>query len=165
MKKVLVLGPSGSGKTTLGLKLGQTHNLKCLHLDSIAFKPNWILRGYDDINEDLHKFMFEHDRWVMDGNWRKLLFHERLQAADTIIYLDYGLEISKNGVMERYEKYKGGPRPDVPQCIDNLDKDFLDYIENFEENSGKYLKQLIRGIKDKQVLIFQNREETNDYFK
>ena len=46
--KILVLGFSGSGKSTLARNLSNHYNLPLLHIDSIHFLPNWIIRDKND---------------------------------------------------------------------------------------------------------------------
>ncbi len=165
MRKVVILGPSGSGKTTLGLKISNSIGAKSLHLDGISFNKGWIMKPVEDIIDTLGKFLLQNDSWVIDGNWRKLLFERRLEECDTIIYLDYGLEVSKEGVYERYARFKGKPRPDVPQCIDSIDDKFEEYLESYEEVRGKAIKaRIIEMSSVKQVHVFKTREEANSFF-
>ncbi len=90
----------------------------------------------------------------------------RLQYADTVIYLDYGLDVSINGVMERHNKYIGKPRPDVPQCVETIDNEFLNYVHNFEEKRGVFLKNKIKKLDISiEVFIFKSREETDEFIK
>ncbi len=165
MERILILGPSGTGKTTLSIKLSKLLNIPSLHLDGISFNEGWVLRKQEEIREDLLNFLNDNEKWVIDGNWRKSL-DLRLEYADTLIYLDYGLEVSINGVKERNKKYNGKSRPDVPQCIEIVDPEFLNYVHNFEQERGIFLKQKIKNLnKNIKVLVFKSREETEEFIK
>lgn len=159
MKRVIILGPSGSGKTTLSLKLEKLLNLSPLHLDALHFESGWALRDKLVVRQEIEKFMNENNTWVMDGNWRHSL-PLRLTRADTVIYLDYGVEVSREGVLQRNLECDGKSRPDVPQCIEKLDDEFWEYVENFEETTGKDLKGRISKLGEGiDVHIFKSRVE------
>ena len=164
MKRVLILGPSGTGKTTLSLKLEKLLNLSPLHLDALHFKSGWELREKSMVREEIKKFMNENNTWVMDGNWSHSL-PLRLMKADTVIYLDYGVEVSREGVLQRNRDHNGKSRPDIPQCIERLDDEFWGYIENFEETTGKSLKERISKLdKGIDVYIFKSRKDCEVFF-
>ncbi|SUN05625.1 DNA topology modulation protein [Streptococcus agalactiae] len=84
--KIAIIGYSGSGKSTLARKLGNYYNCNVLHLDSIHFAPNWEERKYDDMIDDVSS-MLEKRTWIIEGNYKKLLYQERLADADEIIFL------------------------------------------------------------------------------
>ena len=86
--RIQVCGYSGSGKSTLSKKLGQIYNVKVLHIDTIHFEPNWVIRDNNLMEEDIKKFLEENDSWVIDGNYYR---HnkERFDLADKIIYLKF----------------------------------------------------------------------------
>ncbi len=115
------------------------------------------------MEKELLEFINNNDKWIIDGNWRQCL-DIRLQYANTVIYLDYKLDVYKKGVIDRYNKYKGKHRLDIPQCIEKLDSDFLSNVENYEETRGVVWKDRLKNFdKNINVLIFKSREEVEKF--
>ena len=87
MKKVAVFGKPGSGKSTFSKKLAEKANLPLIALDSLIYNP-------DGTSVERHVYTKAHDEilsspaWLIDGLGPISSFHQRLEAADTLIYID-----------------------------------------------------------------------------
>jgi hypothetical protein len=89
MKRVVILGRGASGKSTLARRLGYITGLPVTELDKIFWqegliatpRAKWIL---------VQEKIVAEDRWIIEGD---LEHYVRLQAADTIILLDFSLLI------------------------------------------------------------------------
>jgi adenylate kinase family enzyme len=165
MNKVVILGASGTGKTTICRRLGEKLNLKILHLDSVYWKKDWDNISKSDFNIYMKRFLLENKNWVIDGNYsNNLHFDYRLEACDTIIYLDFGIQVSLHGIHERALKYKHTSRADMAEgCIEGIDQEFLQYVA-FYRNKNMLLKAHIKKYENKKkVLIFKSREELNSW--
>ncbi len=165
MNKVVILGASGTGKTTICRRLGEKFNLKVLHLDSVYWKKDWDNISKSDFNIYMKRFLLENKNWVIDGNYsNNLHFDYRLEACDTIIYLDFGIQVSLHGIHERALKYKHTSRADMAEgCIEGIDQEFLQYVA-FYRNKNMLLKAHIKKYENKKkVLIFKSREELNSW--
>jgi adenylate kinase family enzyme len=87
MKKIAVFGKPGSGKSTLSKYLASATGITLYPLDSIVYKSNGEMvdrRTYDTEHEKI----LSSDSWIIDGFGPMESFYERLDAADTLIYID-----------------------------------------------------------------------------
>lgn len=165
--KIMILGPSGTGKTTICRQLSEKLNIPLLHLDSVYWKKDWERISKDDFHHFMRHYLSKHNSWAIDGNYtNNIHFKARLDLADIIVYLDYGKQVSLQGIHNRAKTFKHQVRPDMaPGCYEGIDNIFLTYVNNFDVFKGKYLKALINQYKKKkQVLIFKTREELYDWY-
>jgi adenylate kinase family enzyme len=92
MEKVAVFGNTGGGKSTLSKKIADIAGLPLYALDKIQFRT-----GGDRVpNEDFlraHQEILAHDRWVIDGFGSMETIWQRLDLADTLIYIDLPLYV------------------------------------------------------------------------
>jgi adenylate kinase family enzyme len=87
MKKVAVFGKPGSGKSTLSKKLAAATGIGLHQLDSIVYTKNGNL--VDQKSFDLkHGNILSTDTWIIDGFGPIDSFNNRLEVADTLIYID-----------------------------------------------------------------------------
>lgn len=163
MNKIVILGASGTGKTHTCRILGKKLNLKILHLDSVYWKRNWNNISKGDFDILMKEFLLKNKYWAIDGNYsNNKHFKYRLDAADTIIYLDFSKQVSLHGIHERAHKYKHMVRADMAEgCVEGIDQEFLQYVA-FYRRKNILLKAIVKKYeKKKQVLIFKSREELN----
>ncbi|MEL6861589.1 MAG: isopentenyl transferase family protein [Pseudomonadota bacterium] len=85
--RIIVLGPSNAGKSTLAIAISEQTNLPVVHLDQLQHLPNtdWQARSEAEFKA-LHDEAIIRDRWVMDGNYSRLM-PQRLERATGIILL------------------------------------------------------------------------------
>ncbi len=87
MKKVAVFGNAGGGKSTLSQRLADMTGLPWVPLDSIKYQP-----GGGEVPpaefKAAHDALMEQDQWVVDGFGSLDTVWERLEVADTLVYLD-----------------------------------------------------------------------------
>ena len=103
MKKIAVFGKPGSGKSTLSKSLASAVGIKLYQLDSIEYEANGkrIDRTIYDME---HNKILSYDSWVVDGFGPMKSFYERLDAADTLIYIDLPYVLSYWFVTKRLIK-------------------------------------------------------------
>ena len=87
MKKVAVFGNAGGGKSTLSKRLAEMTGLPWVPLDSLKYQP-----GGDEVPHDefkaAHGELLKQDQWIVDGFGSIDTVWERLNVADTLVYLD-----------------------------------------------------------------------------
>ena len=133
MNRVLVLGSSGSGKSTLARRLGDVTGLPVIHLDAEYWKPGWIETADEEFAERIQA-LAAGERWIMDG-YHRVCLDVRLQAADTIVFLDLPRRVCLWRVVKRWLRHRGQTRPDMgPHCPEKVDLEFIRYIWSFNRS-------------------------------
>lgn len=86
--RICIMGPSGSGKSTLAKAVAQAKGLDVVHLDQLHHMPHtdWVPRPADEFAA-LHDAAIAGSRWVIEGNYSRLL-PQRLARATGFILLD-----------------------------------------------------------------------------
>ena len=100
----------------------------------------------------------------MDGHYGSTM-DIRLQAADTVIYLDFPRHVCLWRVIKRYVRNRGRTRPDVGEgCQEKIDLEFLLYIWRFKGNKKRILQRLetSRG-QGKQIVRLRSNNQVNHY--
>ncbi|MDD1783117.1 adenylate kinase [Enterovibrio sp. ZSDZ35] len=103
MEKIAVFGKPGSGKSTISKALASAAVLPLHQLDSIVYKPNGEFVAREEF-ECIHDNIMSSERWIIDGLGPISAFHKRLDAADTLIYIDLPYPVSYWFVTKRLLK-------------------------------------------------------------
>lgn len=100
-QRICIIGLSAGGKSTLAQALGKKLNIEFFHLDQLAHKPNtnWEEQDETIFIDSYRNLLTNHDRWIIEGNYSKLM-PERFEQATSIIWLDF----NKWGSVFRYLK-------------------------------------------------------------
>ena len=159
MKKVIVIGCPGSGKSTFSRALHDVTGLPLFHLDMMYWNADRSIVDKPIFLQRLSNTM-QNDAWIIDGNYASTLAL-RLQACDTVIFLDYPLDVCLRGIQAR----KGSARPDMPwvEQQDEEDADFIQFIKNYNSQNRPTVLALLKQHSDKQIHIFKTRNEANDF--
>ena len=85
--RIMVLGPSNAGKSTLALSIADRLSLPVVHLDRLQHLPNtdWQPRPEAEFKA-LHDKAILEEKWVMDGNYSRLM-PARFERATGVILL------------------------------------------------------------------------------
>ena len=159
MKKIMVIGCPGSGKSTFSRKLHNITKIPLFHLDMLYWNPNRTTVEKTIFLKRLSDIICK-DEWIIDGNYGSTI-ELRLRACDTVIFLDYSLDICLEGVKER----RGKVRMDIPwiEAIDEEDTEFMDFIKNYNLQSKPKVIELLNKYFYKDIYIFKNRDEANEF--
>ena len=81
----MIIGTTGAGKTTFGKALAVKLGATFTELDALHWHADWT--PAEDFTAQVEQAL-EAERWVVDGNYRKVQ-ELVLARADTVIWLDY----------------------------------------------------------------------------
>ncbi len=159
MKKAIVIGCPGSGKSTFARALHHKTKLPLYYLDMMNWNADRTVVPREIFKTRLQNAIAG-DEWIIDGNYGSTM-EMRLQACDTVFFLDYPVEVCLNGIASR----KGKKRDDMP-WIENIgeeDAEFIAFIKSYNTESRPKVIELLKKYADKNIVIFHSREEADIY--
>lgn len=107
--------------------------------------------------------MIAGDEWIIDGNYGGTM-DIRLEKAETVICFELNRLVCLLSYFKRVITNFNRVRPDMPEgCNEKFDFEFMKYIWEFPKKSGERNKDRIEGNRNKQIIIFKNRRESNRY--
>ncbi|MFJ8065116.1 DNA topology modulation protein [Psychrobacillus sp. NPDC096426] len=159
MKKIALIGSGGSGKSTLARKLGEKLNIEVYHLDALFWKPNWVMTSKEEQRKVQNELVTQ-EEWIIDGNYNGTL-DIRLNAADTIIFVDISRIICIYRVFKRMVRYQGKSRPDMAVGMkERLDISFLKWVWDYPKTKKPIvLKKLEQLPKNKKIIVLKSPRE------
>ncbi len=165
--KVAIIGYSGSGKSTLAAWLGRKYTLPVLHLDCVYWLPGWNESELDTQLETLRNFVASNNSWVIDGNYSKLDYWERMAAADRIIFMDFNRISCFARAFRRHLKYRGRTRESITQgCDEKFDMEFMMWIlrDGRTAQSKERYKRVCADYSDK-VTVIRNQRQLDRFMR
>ena len=157
MKKVIVIGCPGSGKSTVSRALHNKTGVPLYHLDMMYWNADKTTVEKSAFLERLSAVL-EKDAWIIDGNYTSTM-ELRMAACDTVIFLDYPLDICLDGIKER----RGKPRTDMPWIETEEDAEFIEFIKSYNEQQKPKVLELLEKYRDKNIIVFKSREEADAF--
>ena len=158
MKKIIVIGCPGSGKSTFSKSLHKITKIPLYHLDMLFWNEDKTTVEKSVFLDRLLK-VIQNDEWIIDGNYSSSM-ELRIQSCDTVIFLDFPLEVCLNGIKER----KGKPRSDMPWIeSDEDDAEFIEFIKNYNSQSRPKVTELLKRYSHKDIYIFSNRIQAEEF--
>ena len=159
MKKIIVIGCPGSGKSTFSKALHVKTGIPLYHLDMMYWNSDKTTVEKQVFRKRLSDAL-EQDEWIIDGNYGSTM-EMRMAASDTVIFLDYPLDVCLGGIKERF----GKPRSDMPWYETEEDAEFMEYIKSFNELQRPKILELLRKYSDKNIYVFSSREQADEFLK
>ena len=159
MKKVIVIGCPGSGKSTFSRALHQKTGISLFYLDMMYWNADKTTVEKSVFLSRLAAVL-DTDAWIIDGNYGSTM-EVRMQACDTVIFLDYPLDVCLGGIRARRAK----PREDMPWIETAEDAEFLEFIKGYEQQQRPEVLALLEKYGDKNVIVFKSREQAEAFLK
>ena len=157
MKKVIVIGCPGSGKSTISRELHNKTGIPLYHLDMMYWNADKTTVEKSVFLERL-SVVLEKDEWIIDGNYGSTM-ELRMAKCDTVIFLDYPLEVCLGGIKERH----GKPRSDMPWIETEEDAEFIEFIKSYNEQQKPKVLELLKKYSDKNIIILESREQADAF--
>ena len=157
MKKVIVIGCPGSGKSTVSRALHNKTGIPLYHLDMMYWNADKTTVEKSVFLERL-SVVLQKNEWIIDGNYGSTM-ELRMAACDTVIFLDYPLEVCLDGIKER----RGKPRSDMPWIETEEDAEFIEFIKSYNEQQKPKVLELLEKYSDKNIVIFKSRKEADEF--
>jgi adenylate kinase family enzyme len=91
VQRVVIVGPGAAGKSTLAVSLGEVTGLPVVELDTLFLRAG-LAATPPDRWAAIQRELVRHEPWIMDGDLGPYdVLDIRLQAADTVVFLDFSL--------------------------------------------------------------------------
>lgn len=159
MKRVIVIGCPGSGKSTFSRALYEATQIPLYHLDMMNWNSDKTTVPKPIFKERLHRTI-KKDTWIIDGNYGSTI-KLRMQACDTVFFLDYSLDVCLDGIISR----RGKERADMPwvESPEDVDEEFIQFIKDYKIVSRPTVLELLNEYANKNIYIFKNRKEADEF--
>ena len=158
-RKIMVIGSPGSGKSFFSRKLSELTGIPLYHMDNIFWREDRTHITRPELVEAVDSIM-KTPEWIIDGNYIGTM-GQRMQGAETIIYLDIPEDVCVEGVKSRI----GTKRDDLPWVEETLDEEFLKFVLDFKTDTKPKIEELLKLCeKDgKEIIGFVSREEAESF--
>lgn len=159
MKKIIVIGCPGSGKSTFSKALHRITNIPLYHLDMMYWNNDRTIVEQTEFLNRLSNILNK-SQWIIDGNYKSTL-ELRMKVCDTVIFLDYPVEVCLKGIAER----RGKPRSDMPWIESKSEEDikFIEFVKNYNSQSRPQVISLLNKYSNKDVYIFKQRKYADEF--
>ena len=157
MKKVIVIGCPGSGKSTFARALHKKTGIPLFHLDMMYWNADKTTVD-KSIFLDRLSAVIAKDEWIIDGNYASTM-ELRIRSCDTVIFLDYSLDVCLDGIKKRL----GKPRSDMPWVENEEDTELIEFIKKFNQEQRPKVLEFLNTYGDKNIIIFESRAQADAF--
>jgi adenylate kinase family enzyme len=137
--RIAIVGCGGSGKTRLAHQLATLLDLPVIHLDAIHYDPDWQPLE-QEVFASRQRELVAAPRWLIEGNYAGTL-PIRLEAADTVIFLELPALTCLLGIAQRRWRYRGGQHKDG--VYDRITWDFVKYVWGYRKTMRPRMRHLL----------------------
>lgn len=142
----LIIGNSGSGKSTLARRLGDTHQLPVLDLDTVYFKRDapGVPRPLAEVMQDVEAFAASNDGWVIEGCYGDVA--QGMQHHEpNLVFLDVPVEECVAHCRTRpFEAHKF----ETPQAQAAQLEFLVDWVRAYPERAGPLGRRAHQAVLD-----------------
>lgn len=155
-----IIGCGGSGKTTLAAELARRLAIPVVHIDS----HYWQLvdgRRVESTPEQwtaCHRELIAEEAWVIEGMKLGVL-DERLERADTVIYLDLPTAECLSGIAQRRARCRGRMHPQLG-VYDRITWEFLRWVWSFRRRQRPMLLDKLTDFGG-QTFVLRHRRDVH----
>jgi adenylate kinase family enzyme len=141
VRKVAIVGCGGSGKSYLAGEHARLIEAPLTHLDAEYFDDQWNplpMERFKARQRDL----VAAPRWVIDGNYNSTL-HVRLEAADTVIFMDLPTRSCVRGILGRQLRHGRGQNS-ACGVYNRITREVLRYVLDYRRTMRPQSRTKIR---------------------
>jgi adenylate kinase family enzyme len=132
-----------------------------VHLDALYYDKDLNPRPQDEFAA-LQRDLVTAPRWVIDGNYASSLAI-RLQAADTVIFLDLPARSCLRGILQRRLRHGGGQHHSIG-VYNRITWDFVRYLISYRRIMAPSVRNLIaEHAREAQVVVLRSRRAARRY--
>ncbi len=161
MDRIAIMGCGGSGKSHLARELGTRLGITPIHLDARYYDQDWKPLDQESF-ADLQRDLVAAPRWIIDGNYASTL-PIRLQAADTVIFLDLPGWACLLGILQRQVRHGGGQHQANGE-YNRITWNFVRYVIGYRKTMAPRVRSLIAEYAGgARVVILRSRRAARRY--
>lgn len=161
VERIAIIGCGGSGKSHLARVFADRLGITPVHLDVLYYDKDWKPLDQETF-ASLQRDLVAAPRWIIDGNYASTL-PVRLEAADTVIFLDLPGWACLRGIIRRRLRHGGGQHQAIG-VYDRITWDFIRYILGYRKNMAPRVRALIAShSRNAQVTVLRSRAAVRRY--
>jgi adenylate kinase family enzyme len=161
MERIAIVGCGGSGKSHLARVLAGHLGITPVHLDVVYYDKDWKPLDQETF-ASLQRDLVAAPRWIIDGNYASTL-PIRLEAADTVIFLDLPGWACLWGILQRRLRHGGGQHQAIG-VYDRITWNFIRYILGYRKKMAPRVRALIAvHAGHAQVTVLRSRAAVRRY--
>ena len=162
MNRIVIIGSPGAGKSTLARRLGRKLQIQVVHLDRIFWQPGWKEKPRNR-RIDIQQERIRKKKWIIEGTYLDSS-EPRLEAADTIIFLDIPFYVCFQRIFVQRFMHQGEYRHDLNEgCKDRLNLKRILKVLVFPIRGRRALKQKLRSYGSKQIFWLRSNSDVDDF--
>jgi adenylate kinase family enzyme len=161
MERIAIIGCGGSGKSHVARVLADRLGITPVHLDVVYYDKEWKPLDQGTFAA-LQRDLVAASRWIIDGNYASTL-PIRLEAADTVIFLDLPGWACLWGILQRRLRHGGGQHQAIG-VYDRITWGFIRYILGYRKKMAPRVRASVASHAGQaQVTVLRSRAAVRRY--
>lgn len=162
MNRVTIVGSPGAGKSTLARNMHSILRIKVIHLDRVFWEPGWKEKSRDKRIDILQKIILDR-QWIIEGTYLGAS-EPRLEAANTIIFLDIPFYVCLIRVFIQRFKHRGKHRRDLHEgCKERLNLKRILKVLAFPIRGRRTLYKELKNYETEKIVRLRSTKEVDRF--
>jgi adenylate kinase family enzyme len=165
--RVAVFGNAGGGKSTLSKRLAEITGLPMVALDLLKYKSGGGEILYEEYKA-AHDRLLQQDQWIIDGYGSLDTIWQRLEVADTLVYIDMPVFRHYWWVTKRFLKGFLVPPENWPENSPLLKSTLNSYYTVWlchKKLAPKYREYVVKAKESKRVYHLQSPKQVEEFYR